>query len=404
MAKTRSSASVKSAIESISKTLGSKDNQVTFSKMGEVGKDEALTKAPEYEYLRSGIHSLDMAVSKKGGFPMGTIVECYGQQGTGKTYTALQIAKAAQQAGKNVLFLDVEQAFNTDRAEEIGIVGDDSFIIANSFRYGEQVWNTVHSAQESGYFDVIIVDSVGALFSKRELDIALDDEPVMMARAKMNKRAMAKCVSLIDPDPAKGKNPLIVLINHVIATGEMYGASQTTPGGDGIKYYSHIRMEIVARRKKECQIYNEDGEHIGTKALCKVWKTRMNRPGQDAEIPIYFERRDDSDLWAKFTELAAENEQMRLFRNKYVYPWSFSKKAQDDGEEGIIAETVEDLQDQLMANDNYFLIQICKACGVPDAEEHAQAIAAYIVASREKPENADDDAAYVDEDEEGGEE
>ncbi len=312
-----------------------------------------VTEVEEFEYLSLNIPSLDWAFSKKGGIPLGTIMEIFGKHGCGKTYLSQIIAREAQKNGKNVLFCDVEGAFIRDRAEEIGIIFDDSFVVASNFEYGERVWELIHAAQDTGYFDIIIVDSVGAMFSKKELEP--DDptkEPQMMVRAKMNKRNLGKCLTKINNSPSSGKNTLIILINHIVATGDIYGPQKVTPGGDGIKYYSHIRCEVVqkAKSQKDFQIFNQDGERIGTKAQCIIWKGRMNKPDQIAEFPIYFQEYDENDMWAQFISYCQEHEQIRFIRNKYVYPWDFTKKKFENNERGIYVDTVEELKDFLLAN------------------------------------------------------
>lgn len=316
----------------------------------------SVNEVEEFEYLSINMPQLDWAFSKRGGIPLGTIMEIFGKHGCGKTYLSQIIAREAQKSGKNVLFCDVEGAFVRDRAEEIGIIFDDSFVVASNFEYGERVWELIHAAQDTGYFDIIIVDSIGAMFSKKELDP--DDptkEPQMMVRAKMNKRNLGKCLTKINNSPSSGKNTLIILINHVMATGEIYGPQKVTPGGDGIKYYSHIRCEVVqkAKSQKEFQIFDQNGERIGTKANCIIWKARMNKPDQMAEFPIYFQKYDENDIWAKFISYCQEHEQIRFIRNKYVYPWEFTKKKFELGERGIYVETVEQLQDFLLQNTEF---------------------------------------------------
>lgn len=325
----------------------------------------------DFEYLSTNIPSLDQAFSKKGGIPLGTIMEIFGKHGCGKTYLSQIIAREAQKNNKNVLFCDVEGAFVKDRAEEIGIIFDDSFVVASNFEYGEQVWELIHRAQDTGYFDVIIVDSIGALFSKKELE---PDDPTkelqMMVRAKMNKRNLGKCLTKINSSPSSGKNTLIILINHIITTAEIYGSQKITPGGDGIKYYSHIRCEVVqkSKNKKESQIFNQDGERIGTKAQCIVWKGRMNKPDQIAEFPIYFQKYDENDMWVQFISYCQEYEQIRFIRNKYVYPWDFNKKRFEANERGIYLDTVEELKDFLLANQD-FIDEIVDKFNLPNAND-----------------------------------
>jgi RecA/RadA recombinase len=356
--------SLDKALKHIRTTLGLGNEEENAAAL----KIRAVNEVEEFEYLLTNIPQLDWAFSKNGGIPLGTIMEIFGKHGSGKTYLSQIIAREAQKMGKNVLFCDVEGAFVRDRSEEIGIIFDDSFVVANNFKYGERVWELVHAAQDTGYFDVIIIDSIGAMFSKKELE--LDDptkEPQMMVRAKMNKRNLGKCLTKINSSPSSGKNTLIILINHVIATGELYGAQKATPGGDGIKYYSHIRCEVVQRNKKEFQIYNESGERIGTKANCIIWKARMNKPDQSAEFPIYFQKYDEDDAWLQFMSFCQEYEQIRFTRNKYVYPWDYTKKKFDSGERGIYLDTKEELQDFLLENQE-FIDEIVATFNLVDAD------------------------------------
>lgn len=274
-------------------------------------------KGYKIDCLPTTIPELD-AMLQIGGLPWGTIVEIYGPEQSGKTWLAYILAASAQQRDLTVLYLDIEGTLNPMRARAVGANPWDAetFVWANEFDSGNQALEIAASAADSGAFSLIVIDSVAALVPKEEIDKNQTDTLALGLHARM----MSRGVKMI-ANNVKNKNTIVVFINQIRSgnLGSFMGATEETTGGKALKFYSHIRIRLAARRAKNSQILDKDKNVIGNMTQCKLIKTRYGMPFEECDFPIYFvERKRDP-----FLELLtfAERRGIMKFAHKYYrYP------------------------------------------------------------------------------------
>lgn len=240
----------------------------TVMRMGE-GDREAVPS------ISTGSLGLDIALGI-GGLPKGRIVEIYGPESSGKTTLTLQVIAEAQKAGGTCAFIDAEHALDPIYAEKLGVVVDD--LIVSQPDTGEQALEVTDMLVRSGACDVLVVDSVAALTPRAEIEGEMGDHHVGL-QARLMSQALRKLTSNI-----KTANCLVIFINQIrMKIGVMFGNPETTTGGNALKFYSSVRLDI-----RRIGAVKEGEEVVGNETRVKVVKNKVSPPFKQTEFQILY--------------------------------------------------------------------------------------------------------------------
>ncbi|MDH5518804.1 MAG: recombinase RecA [Gammaproteobacteria bacterium] len=229
----------------------------------------------DIESISTGSLNLDIALGI-GGLPKGRICEIYGPESSGKTTLTLQVVAECQKAGGTAAFIDAEHALDPIYAENIGVNVDD--LLVSQPDTGEQALEITDMLVRSGGVDIVIVDSVAALTPKAEIEGDMGDHHVGL-QARLMSQALRKLTANI-----KRSNTLVIFINQIrMKIGVMFGSPETTTGGNALKFYSSVRLDI-----RRTGAIKQGDEVVGNETKVKVVKNKVSPPFKLANFEIFY--------------------------------------------------------------------------------------------------------------------
>ena len=257
--------------KALTAALGQIERQFGKGAVMRMGDQQAV----DVPAVSTGSLALDIALGI-GGVPRGRVVEIYGPESSGKTTLTLQVVAEAQKQGGTAAFVDAEHALDPSYAEKLGVNVDD--LLVSQPDTGEQALEIADMLVRSGAVDVVIVDSVAALTPKAEIEGEMGDSHVGL-QARLMSQALRKLTANI-----KRSNTLVIFINQIrMKIGVMFGSPETTTGGNALKFYSSVRMDI-----RRIGALKKGDEVIGNETRVKVVKNKMAPPFKEAHFEILY--------------------------------------------------------------------------------------------------------------------
>ena len=257
--------------KALAAALGQIEKQFGKGSIMRMGDNQTL----DVETISTGSLSLDIALGI-GGLPCGRIIEIFGPESSGKTTLTLQTIAEAQKVGKTCAFIDAEHALDPIYAAKLGVKVDD--LLVSQPDTGEQALEICDMLVRSGAVDVVIIDSVAALTPKAEIEGEMGDTHVGL-QARLMSQALRKLTANI-----KNANCLVIFINQIrMKIGVMFGNPETTTGGNALKFYASVRLDI-----RRTGAIKDGDEIVGNETRVKVVKNKVAHPFKQADFQIMY--------------------------------------------------------------------------------------------------------------------